>query len=380
MNQKTNYLERAMTSLRSVGVTFPAQAAPVVALLEKIAQYDNTKVAGIAATLQQSSAFNAAVRDQIQGMEIATRFSDITAAFESIRNDAQQMAEWMADGKIDMKERIQLGWMKMRRGSIPDRFADIRNTYLSVSKSASDQLDRENLILESYRDFRLALKEAEIDAQEVLKIASAALETRKATLQAATAAVESYAGQDAAERSKLELTRDEALRALQNEDKAAQTVKDIADDLKTSYNTAELVFARLQQTHDVKDRLYQRSVTFFSTNEVVFTGLSASFTSMAGLGEATNVLNSMTDGLNRGLEALASTGGKQLEAGLRAGYGSTLQVSSVQTLANAILEYQEGSQKLINELRAESTRTAQEIEAATEDAKHRFIALLDKGV
>lgn len=380
MNQKTNYLDRAMTALRSVGVSFPAQSAPVVALLEKIAKYDNTKVAGITATLQQSSAFNGAIRDQIQGMEIATRFSDITAGFNSIRTDAQQMAEWMADGKIDMKERIQLGWMKMRRGSIPDRFADIRNTYLAVAKSACDQLERENLILESYRDFRFALKESEVDAQGVLNIAIAALADRKATLEAATAAIESYAGQDAAERSKLELTRDEALRALQDEDKAMQTVKDIADDLKTAYNTAELVFARLQQTHDVKERLYKRSVTFFSTNEVVFTGLSASFTSMAGLGEATNSLEAMKDGMNRGLEALATTGGQQLEAGLRAGFGSTLQVSSVKALADAVVDYQESSLKLIAELRAESSRTAQEIESATEDAKRRFIALVNKGV
>ncbi|MGV3654043.1 MAG: merozoite surface protein 3b, partial [Noviherbaspirillum sp.] len=171
----------------------------------------------------------------------------------------------------------------------------------------------------------------------------------------------------------------EALRTVQDEDKSYQIVKDIADDLKTAYNTAELVFARLQQTHAVKERLYQRAVTFFSTNEVVFTGLSASFTSMAGLSEATNTMEAMKTGMNQGLEALAKTGGAQLEAGLRSGYGSTLQASSVQALANAVVEFQAQTLTLVQEMRKESTQAAQEIEAAAEDSKRRFVALISKG-
>lgn len=377
---QTNYLDRAMTSLRTIGISFPATPAPVLAIIEKVAKYDNAKVTSIANTLQQSSAFNATIRDQIKGMDISTRYADITKSFDSIRDDAQQMAEWMADGNLDMTERIKLAWMKTTRGSVPDRFNDIHKSYLDVAKSANDQLIRENAILDAYRDFRMALKSAEVDAQDVLNIAAATLNACKSTLQSANMAVEGYAGDDAAERSRLELARDEALRAVQDEDKSFQVVKDIADDLKTSYNTAELVFARLDQTHSVKDRLYQRAVTFFATNEVVFTGLAASFTSMSGLGEATNTLEAMKDGMNKGLEALATTGGQQLEAGLRAGYGSTLKVTSVQALADAVVDFQASSLKLIEELRNESTLSARDIEAATEDGKRRFAALLNKGV
>lgn len=375
-----NYLDRAMTSLRKLGIALPAQEAPVIAVLEKVAKYDQNKITSIAATLQQSSNFNAAIRDQIQGMEISTRYAAITESFNSIREDAQQMAVWMEDGKLDFSERIQYAWMKMRRGSIPDRFNTIRDEFLSVAKSANDQIGREGIILESYQDFRMALKDGEIAAQEVLKTAQIELDNSKKALSEATAAVEGYAGTDEAERARLEMTRDEAVRALQNEDKAYQIVKDIADDLKTAYNTAELVFARIQQTHTVKERLYQRSITFFSTNEVVFTGLAASFTQSAGLVEATKSMEAMKDGINKGLESMAKDGGAALEAGLRSGYGSTLKVESVKQLANAIVDFQQSSLKLIEELRHESTLASQEIEAATEDGKRRFTALLNQGV
>lgn len=375
----TNYLDRAMGSLRTLGISFvKPEEAPVLAILEKTAKYDAVRVTSIAATMQQSSVFNQAVRDQIQGMDVSARYAEITSAFNSIREDAGEMAKMMEDGKLDMSEKLKLAWMKLRRGSIPDRFNAIRDTYLEVSKATGQQIDREQAILTAYQDFRLALKSAEIDAQEVLKIAATALAVRRVALASASSAVEAYAGEDGAERTRLELARDEALRALQDEDKSYQVVKDIADDLKTAYNTADLVFARLQQSHAVKDRLYQRSITFFATNEVVFSGLAASFTAMSGLSEATQTMEAMKDGMSKGLEDLAATGNTQMEAGLRAGYGSTLKTSSVKALADAVVEYQASSLKLIEELRAESTRTALEIEQATEDGKRRFTALLNQ--
>ena len=374
-----SYLTKAVSSLRNLNIAVSTTNAPVIALLEHITKYDNTKVTSIAATLQQSSAFNAAIRDQIKGMDISTRYADITTGFNTIRDDAAQMASWMEDGRLDLKEKLKLTWMKARRGSIPDRFEKIRETYLQVSSSANDQISRESAILDAYMDFRMALKESEIDAQSVLTIATEALTTKKQELDQASKNLESHTG-DLVVKTKLELARDEALRALQAEDKSFQIVKDIADDLKVAYSTAQLVFARLMQTHAVKERLYQRGVTFFATHEVVFSGLAASFTSMAGLGEATNTMDAMADGMSKGLESLASTGSKQLEAGLRAGYGTTLKVESVKALANAVVDFQESSLALIKELRNEATQASREIEAATEDGQRRFAALVSKGV
>ncbi|MGN7742657.1 merozoite surface protein 3b [Pseudomonas sp. 22526] len=374
-----NYLERSMSALRSVGINFPTQDAPVLALLDKVSVYDANRVTNIAATLQQSTVFNASVRDKLQSMDISTRYADIAASFDSIQADAQQMMEWMADGKLQFSERIQLAWLNMRRGSIPDRFEDIRKSYLAVAKSANEQIQLETLILEAYQDYRLAMKTAEVDACEVQKVAQAQLDAGRKTLADAGAALE-VAELEAAERVKLELARDVALRNLQDEDKRYQIITDIADQLKAAYNAAELVFARLSQYHSVKERLYQRAVSFFATNEIVLTGLAAGFTSSGGLAEVTQTLNAMNDGINSSLEAQAKVGGEQLEAALKAGYGTNLKVSSVKALAEAVVDFQASSLSLIQELRKESASAAAEIESITEDSKRRFSALLQKGL
>ena len=377
----SQYLERALNGLQQLGISFgqpAAQPAPVLVLLDKVAHYDNDRVTAIAAVLQQATLFNQIVREQIEGMDIANRYLDITESFTSIREDAANMASWMDDGRLDTLERLKLGWMNMARGSIPSRFGDIRKHYLEVSKAASDQIARENLILETYMDFRLAMKTAEVEAQQVLAIAAQALKARTQALDAASAQVTAAEQQDLARRAALELARDEAVRALQNEDKSYQIIKDIADDLRVGYNTAEMVFARISQVHVVKERQYQRMVSFFSTNEVVLTSLAVSFTANQGMNEATHTLNATTDGISKGLEALGQLGNQQLDAALKASYGSTVRVDSVRALAQATLDFQNDMKGLTDTYRAESTKAAQEIATAVEDAKRAFSALLTK--
>ncbi|WP_339466093.1 merozoite surface protein 3b [Pseudomonas sp. EA_65y_Pfl2_P74] len=378
----TNYLERALTGLRTIGINLfqPVHDAPVLVLLERVAQYDNSKVTAIASVLQQSTAFNSMVREQIEGMDISTRIMDITQRFSSIREDASAMAEWMDDGRLDTLEKLKLSWMNLRRGSIPSRFNDIRESYLQVCKSANDQITRESVVLEAYMDFRMAMKAAEVDAQQVLAVAGKALEQRTQALNNAGAQVTAADTAEPARRASLELQRDEAVRALQDEDKRYQIVKDIADDLKVGYNTAEMVFARINQVHVIKERQYQRMVSFFSTNEVVLTGLAVSFTSNSGLAEATHTLNATTEGVSKGLEALGSAGNQQIEAAVKASYGSTIRVDSVRALADATLSFQTEMQSLTDSYRAESSNAARDIADAVEDAKRKFAALLSKAV
>ncbi|MBV7556337.1 merozoite surface protein 3b [Pseudomonas sp. PDM28] len=376
----SNYLERALTGLRTIGINLfqPVQNAPVLVLLDRVAEYDTTKVTSIASVLQQSTAFNSMVREQIEGMDISTRFMDITQSFTSIREDAAAMAGWMDDGRLDTTEKLKLSWMNLRRGSIPDRFNDIRTNYLQVCKSANDQIARETVILEAYMDFRMAMKAAEVDAQQVLALAGKALEQRTLALNEANTQVTAAEAQEPARRAALELRRDEAVRALQDEDKRYQIVKDIADDLKVGYNTAEMVFARINQVHVIKERQYQRMVSFFSTNEVVLTGLAVSFTSNSGLAEATHTLNATTDGIGKALEALGATGNQQLEAAVKASYGSTIKVDSVRALADATLSFQTDMNELTETYRTESSNAARDIADAVEDAKRKFAALLTK--
>lgn len=128
----------------------------------------------------------------------------------------------------------------------------------------------------------------------------------------------------------------------------------------------------MQQTTSIKERVYQQSVSFFSTNEIVFTALSASITSLTGLSESTKTLEAMKDGMNKGIESIATSANKQLEEGLRAGYGSTIKADSLRALVEAIVNYQESSQQLITELRNESIDNAKEIDRIVEDGKQRF--------
>jgi len=376
----SQYLQRALDGLRQLGITFgqPAQPAPVLVLLDKIAHYDEQRVTGIAAVLQQATLFNQTVREQIAGMDISHRYLDITDRFTSIREDAAAMASWMDDGRLDTIERLKLAWMQMVRGSIPNRFEDIRKHYLEVCEAASDQITRESLILESYMDFRLAMKNAEVDAQHVLTTAQQSLQQCTLSLDAANAAVAAVNSEEPAGRAALELTRDEAVRNLQNEDKRYQIVKDIADDLRVGYNTAETVFARISPVHTVKARQYPRMISFFATNEVVLTSLAVSFTANQGMAEATHTLNTTTAGINNGLEALGELGNKQLGAAMKASYGSTLRVESVRALAQATLDFQNDMKGLTETYRAESTKAALEISNAVEDAKRAFSVLLAK--
>lgn len=373
------YTDRAVQKLKKLGIIVAAQPdAPVMTLLDSISNIDNNRVVAIARTLQQQSGFNAIVRENISGLDIANRQGKIVAAFDSIRTDAQEMVVWLDDGKLDLLERVKNGWMILVRGSIPDRFNKIKQTYLDVAKSAGEQIERERTILDAYQDYRFGLKQAQIDSQELLVLAEQRLEQCKQLLQQAYDARENATAAEPAEQSRLELARDEALRVMQKEDERYQIVKDLAENLLVAYNAAEAIFARLQQTSSIKERVYRQSVTFFSTNEIVFTALSASMTSLDGLAESTKTLEAMKAGINQGLETIANSGNKNLEAGLRAGYGSTIKAESIRSLVNAIVSYQESSYQLIEELREESANNSKELEDIVEDGKRRFSEIILK--
>ncbi len=370
------YLDKAMGALDELGLV-PAkqEEAPVVALMAQITELDQEKVTLIARTLSQASLFNEVVREQVKEMRYGERYNALSAMFDSIRDDAKAMVDQVEDGKIDTFERIANLWMKTTRGDIPKRFNDIKSVYLDVSKDTKDQIKREMIILEAYKDFRGAMKQSEVLALEVLKIAEERLEEARKTLDVASQAVSDYAGEEAAERAKLELARDEKLRALQAEDARYQIAKDLSDNLTVGYNTSEVVMARLNQTTSAKQRVYAQSVSFFSTNETVLTALSASFTGLHGLHESTQTLNAMKEGIEKSLETLAEIGNVVQEEALKAGYGPTVRAESVKKLVDAVVEYQERSESIIKEMRKLSTDNAQEIQEAVEDGKKRMAKL-----
>ena len=170
---------------------------PINALLEKISDLDPEKIQVIARTLGQASVFNEVVREQIAAMQIGERYKTITDGFNSIRDDAKRMVDQLDDSRLDILERATNVWMKISRGDIADRFDTVKATYLDVSKDTKDQIDREHVILEAYRDYRGALKQAEVLALEVLKTATEKLEKERAALTEASDKVAKFSGKRA---------------------------------------------------------------------------------------------------------------------------------------------------------------------------------------
>ncbi|MGB5617838.1 MAG: hypothetical protein WBM78_13430, partial [Desulfobacterales bacterium] len=312
-------------------------------------------------------------------MKVGERYEKITDAFNSIRDDAKSMVDQLDDGKISTMEKLQNLWVRITRGDIPDRFRKIKETYLDVTGDTKDQIEREMKIIESYKDFRVALKEAQVMAFQLLKKAEAEVEAAKGRLDESSRELGAASQEDREQLARLELARDQRLRELQDEDKRYQIVKDLAENLSISYNTTEVVMARLAQSTEVKERVYSQAVSFFGTNETVFTALNASFTSLQGLHESTRTLDAMKEGVNQSLETIAEVGGKVQEDALRAGYGPTIKAESVKKLVDSVVNFQEKSRALIAEMRDLATRNEQEISAAVEISKKRMVELANAG-
>ncbi len=379
-NSTFKYLDKAMSQIRDLGL-MPEKVdeAPVVALIQRLSDIDEQKSVSIARTLTQASVFNEIVREQVRQMKIGERYEEITEGFNSIRKDAKSMVDQVEDGKVDTFERVANVWMKVTRGDISSRFDKIKETYLEVAKDSNDQIEREHKILNAYQDFRGAMKEAEILALDLLKKTERLWEAAKKNLENANNSVENYAGEDLAERAKLELARDERMRELQFADDRFQIAKDLSDNLTVGYNTSEVIMARLMQTTSAKERVYQQAVTFFGTNESVLTALSASFTGLFGLHEATQTLEAMKEGVSQSLEDLADIGGKVQEAAVKAGYGPTIRADAVKKLVDSVVNFQERSREIIGEMRVLSTQNAEEIRDAVEDGKRRMAKVIERG-
>ncbi|HEY0981560.1 cell surface protein [Schlesneria sp.] len=366
------YLDRAVGALKKFGVATSNEPTELVKMLDEVKDVDEPKVLAIAKTIQHMSTFNQLVRDNVESINIGTRYLEITQMFDSIREDSKMLIRQLDDGIFSIPERAQNLWMRLRRGTPSARFEKIAELYKSVSVDTKDQLLREEAIMDAYIDFRFALKQAEVLAREVLDEHTPKLLKAQEALSEAQEAVTAAVNEEPGKRSKLELTRDEARYAFEKEDRTYQLLKDIAENLSVGYDVGETLVTKLKQTHDVKDQVYRRSVTFFTTNEHVFTILGTVYTSQQGLNEATKSTEAMKEGVNKGLEDVAELGRELERAAIKAGYGSTIRPESVEKLVTAISDYQIESIEMIAELRRESEQSAQEIRRVVEEGKRRF--------
>lgn len=367
------YLDRAVDVLKKFGVD-SANTAPqeLISLLESVKHLDEAKVLAIADVIQHMSAFNALVRENVEGVNIGNRYMDIAQMFDSVREDSKRLISQLDDGKISGTEKVSNWWMKLRRGTPSDRFEEIVAVYSDVAKDTKDQLRREDAIMEGYIDFRFALKEAEVLARELFDAHQPVLESAKEALAKTQDSLDNYTGNDEAGKSQLELARDQARYRFEDEDETYQLLKDIAENLEIGYDVGETLITKLKQTHDVKERVYRRAVTFFTTNEHVFTILGTVYTSQHGLHEVTQATEAMKDGVNKGLEDVAELGRELERAALKAGYGSTINPESIQKLVDAISGFQIESLEMIADLRRESEESTRAIRKSVEDGKRKY--------
>ena len=113
-------------------------------------------------------------------------------------------------------------------------------------------------------------------------------------------------------------------------------------------------------------------MTFFTTNEHVFTILGTVYTSQHGLHEATQSTEALKEGVNKSMEDVAGLGRELERAALKAGYGSTISPVSLEKLVTAISDYQVESLETIAKLRKESEANAKEIRRVVEAGKKRY--------
>jgi hypothetical protein len=341
-------------------------------LLDEVKHVDEPKVIAVARTVAYMSTFNQMVRDNVADIDVGQRYLEISQMFDSIRDDSKRLISQLDDGKISLTERLSNLWMRLNRGTPSDRFEKIVDVYKKVAADTKTALQKEQAIMSGYIDFRFALKEAEITARDLLDLQVANLERARTALAEAQRAIDGDDGSDDARRSRLQLGRDTAHQDFLTEDRTYQLLKDIAENLAVGYDVGETLIAKLKQTHDVKDQVHRRSVTFFTTNEHVFTILGAVYTSQHGLHEATQAHEAMKEGVNKGLEDVADLGRDLERAALQAGYGSTIRPESVEKLVRAITDYQVESLEMVAKLRRESEDNAQQIRRVVEDGKKRF--------
>lgn len=373
------YLDRAKGVLEKFGVLGEDEAASeLLRLLEEVREVDEAKALAIAGVIKHMSQFNQMVRDNVEDINVGNRYLEISQSFDSIREDSKKLIAQLDDGKIGFGEKMSNLWMKIRRGTPHARFEKIVDIYKDVCQDTKDQLEKEQTIMDGYIDFRFSLKEAEVLSREMLEQYLPTLDEAKQALAAAQQAVNDYNGDDETQQSRLELQRDEANDQFKKADRTYQLLKDIAENIAIGYDVGETLVTKLRQTHDVKEQVYRRAVTFFTTNEHVFTILGTVYTSQQGLHEAAASTEALKEGVNKSLEDIADLGRELERAALKAGYGSTISPESLEKLVKAISDYQIESLETIATLRKESEENAREIRRVVEDGKRRYQDTLAK--
>lgn len=374
-------IDQGLAILRKAGVPIPTNedsSVSVTGLVRDLTKYGETEVTAIVRTLDQISKFNEVVRTQLDQSTAGDRYVKIAKDFNSIRADSKRMIDQIEDGKLSIGDRLSNSWMMVTRGPINKRFNSIRNNVALIHRSSEDEIARMDAIAKGYVEARGGLGEARILAVDIRDRAKEDLANKQAELAEAQEKFKAAqeAGNDLRATAELELQRDNAMQAVRETERLYQISEDLYNNLSISYNTGDVIMGRIQQAHDVHDRVFAQSVMFFKTNESVLTALSASFSQLRSLHETTQGHKALKDGVNEALKDVATTGTALMEEGLRQGYGPTISAEAVKALVDSIVSFQEKSFAIKDEMRTLAAENEQQIQQITEDGRQRLTELL----
>ena len=372
------HVENALLILRGAKVPMNTTTAdnPLVKIMSELEPLGETEVVAITRTLAQAQNFNNMISEQVTHIKVGERHLAIAERFNSVREDATNMARAAQTGKQGMRDKAQQWWMNKRRGSIPDRFQAIAKDAQAVIKDTQNQLVLEKAITESYRELRNGIKEATIMAGTLRDRARANLEQAQSELREAQNLLDQT--EDASLRDHLELERDIKLNAMNKADHMFQTAEDIYNNLSTSYYAGEVVITRLAQATEAKDRVQRQMQSFFSSSQTVMAGLATTLTATQGLNEAVRTLDALKDGTNRSMEALADLNSSVQKKALQSGYTSGIDAAPIQKLLTAIIDYQTESREIIREAREQSAKNAVEVRQIVEEGRKNLINLVQR--
>ena len=369
-------LDHAVERMNSISVNIrTTDALPVKQIVDSIAEFDPEGSQKLFTTMALSSEFNRAMREELSTADVTGRYLTIADDFEGIKTDIKNQITMAEVGHVGFFHKLKMRIKSSANGSVADRFSRIRTEFLASTADVREQLDRESQLLDGYRHFRIGMKEAEGVAIGIMQKAQAELMEVRDNLGVVSQGIEELSG-NSHERIEMEIVREDLRRKLELREGQYQVAKDLAESLANSYETSEAIYARVHQTTVIKERVFQRSVVFFTANETAFTGLTTAITALKGLSNGVAALEAIAGSMDDGLDMLADAGKAVMEAGVRAGYGSLHDAEKIIKLTRSVNDYQVSLFKSIDQLRLDATAVSENIQISADKSRAEFSQLL----
>ncbi len=213
-------------------------------VLLRIADLEPTKSTVISSTLSQARFFDDLVREQVSRAEIAAQHLGLAESLERFH----ALLAPLAPERLEVE--AEAAW-----AAAAAQFAEIQAAYDEIGSAALEEIEREHVVQETYREFRAAVKASEATALELLETAFARYNTARQKVTEEDA--------QAPEEDPVPLI--ERLRHLQDEERRWGVARDVVNRLITASGDAEIIMGRLMQSTAGKERLYWQSQAFIGS-------------------------------------------------------------------------------------------------------------------